>query len=153
MVNPRTKAKLEARIHERAAHAIEFELRDPRSGFITITKVELASDLTAGKIYYSVLGSAADRSKTAHMLAGAAGFLQRQISRVLDMRRMPRLSWVYDESIAEASRMQSVIEQALERDRAIAATGKPPEDDDAEWRREYEDFSGADPRKPPTESS
>jgi ribosome-binding factor A len=154
MVNPRAKARIEARIHERAAHCIEFEINDPRATFLTITRVELSDDLSHGKIFYSVLGTAADRSKAEHMLASAAGFIQRQVSRVLEMRRMPRLVWIYDESIAEAARMQGVIEQALERDKLIAQTGKAPEPDDPDWQREYEEFAGDDkpaPKPPPSE--
>jgi ribosome-binding factor A len=143
MVNPRVKARLEAKIVERAAHCIEFEISDPRATFITITRAELSSDLTHGKIFYSVLGTGSDRSKAEHMLKSAAGFIQRQVGRVLEMRRMPHLTWVYDESIAEAARMSDVIAQALERDKKIQAQGKAPEPDaDALWKDEYDASSG-----------
>ena len=97
MASPRTIERLQARILERAANALEFELSDPRGGFITVTRVQLAKDLSSGKIYYSVLGSEADRRKVAHMLESAAGFLQRAIGRGLQLRRIPHLTWVYDE--------------------------------------------------------
>ena len=130
MANPRTIERLQARILERAANALEFELRDPRAGFITVTRVQLAKDLSSGRIYYSVLGNEADRSKVAHMLESAAGFLQRAIGRGLQLRRIPHLMWVSDESIAEAARLDELIGKALERDRTIASTGHAPEDDD-----------------------
>lgn len=123
MVHPRTIARLEARILERAAHCLEFEIRDPRAGLITITRVELANDVSSGVIFYSVLGDRAERSKTAHMLESAAGFIQRQVARVLDVRRMPHLKWVYDESIAHAAHMDEAIQGALERDREIREEG------------------------------
>ncbi|MFN0243530.1 MAG: 30S ribosome-binding factor RbfA [Planctomycetota bacterium] len=119
MANPRTIARLAARIHERAAHCLQFEVADPRASFITITKVELSEDLSVGKIYYSVLGSAADKSKAEHMLKSAAGFIQRQVSGVLSMRRMPNLRWYYDESMERAADMDQLIRKARERDRAI----------------------------------
>jgi ribosome-binding factor A len=150
MANPRTIARLQARIQERAANALEFELKDPRGGFVTVTRVELSSDLSSGKIFYSVLGSAADKSKVAHMLESAAGFLQRQIARGLDLRRMPHLRWIYDESIEEAARLDDLIGKALERDRTIAATGKPPEDEsDEDWEEEYEGFAAEGDKPPP----
>ena len=77
MANPRTIARLEARIHERAAYCLQFEINDPRAGFITILRVELSSDVSVGKIFYSVLGDESDRSKAAHMLEGARGYIQR----------------------------------------------------------------------------
>lgn len=119
MANPRTIARLAARIHERAAHCLQFEVADPRASFITITKVELSDDLSVGKIYYSVLGSAADKSKAEHMLKSAAGFIQRQVSTVLAMRRMPNLRWYYDESMERAADMDQLIRKARARDREI----------------------------------
>ena len=130
MANPRTIAKLEARIHERAAHALEFEVRDPRNVLVTITRVELSNDLSHAKIFYSVLGSKSERSKAEHMLASAGGFIQRQVARVLETRKVPHLHWIYDESIEQAQELDSAIRKALERDRIIAQTGVPPADDE-----------------------
>ena len=124
MANPRTIARLESRIRERAAYCLEFEVKDPRASFITVTKVELAKDLSSGKIYYSVLGDAADRHKAEHMLASAAGFIQRQIARVLEVRRMPRLRWIYDASIEEGARLDKLIADARKRDREINPEGE-----------------------------
>lgn len=142
MTNPRTIAKLEARIHERAAYALEFEVRDPRMTLVTITKVELSPDLLYAKIFYSVLGGKAERSKAEHMLASAAGFIQRQVARVLETRKVPHITWHFDDSLEKAQHLDATIRKALERDKIIAETGKPPEDDDEdEWEEEYEEFA------------
>jgi ribosome-binding factor A len=119
MANPRTIARLEARIHERAAYCLQFEVSDPRASFITVTRVELSSDITSGKIFYSVLGTESDKSKADHMLKSAAGFIQRQVARVLDVRRMPHLRWVYDGSMEQASNMDKLIREAREHDRLV----------------------------------
>ncbi len=119
MTNSRAKARIEARIKERAAYCVEFELNDPRATFITITRVEVSSDLSTAHIFYSVYGTEADKTKTAHMLASAAGFVQRQIGRVLKTRRIPRVAWVYDDSIERAADMDRKIHAALEHDREI----------------------------------
>jgi ribosome-binding factor A len=150
-MNERTKARLEARILERAAHAIEFEVRDPRATFITLTRVELSPDLSIAKMYYSVLGGAGDRSKAQHMLESAGGYIQRQVARVLETRRVPRLVWHFDESLIRAQELDKAIRAALERDKVIAETGKPPEekDENGDWETEYEDFAGGEPPTPP----
>ena len=119
MADPRTVARLEARIKERLAHAIEFEVADPRTTFLTITKVELSRDLSSGRVFYSVLGDRGERSKAQHMLADAAGFLQRKVGRVLRTRHIPRLSWVYDDSIEKLAEMDELIRGALDKDREI----------------------------------
>jgi ribosome-binding factor A len=132
MANPRTIARLEARIQERAAHCLQFELKDPRSTFVTITRVELAPDLTRGKIYFSCLGSEADRHKTEKMIADAAGFIQRQVARVLETRTVPHLAWEYDESIARAAELDRLINEARSRDEAIRPGGLDQADEGAD---------------------
>ena len=139
MANPRTIARLQSRIQERAAYCLQFEVNDPRASFITITKVALSPDLTSGKIYYSVLGSESDKSQAEHMLRSAAGYIQRQVARVLDLRRVPHLKWMYDESVEHAADLAKLIQDArardreinptLDRDDAIAADPTAPRDD------------------------
>jgi ribosome-binding factor A len=146
MTNPRSKARVEARILERVAHCVEFELNDPRATFITITKVEASDDLSSAKVFYSVYGTEGDKSRTAHMLEDATGFVRKQVGRVLKTRRVPALRWIYDDSIERSAQMHETIQQALERDRAInpAAHGElaPPEPAPKphELEREYLDF-------------
>ena len=81
MANPRTIAKLQARILERAAYCVEFELNDPRVGMITLTRCELSSDLAHARIFFTVLGGSTDRRTTERALESAAGFVQRQVGR------------------------------------------------------------------------
>lgn len=119
MANPRTIARLEARIHERAAYCLQFEINDPRASFITVQKVELSTDVSSGKIFYSVLGDESDKSRAAHMLESARGYIQRQVARVLEMRRIPHLIWVYDDGVEKAAELDQLIRQARDRDRAI----------------------------------
>lgn len=147
MTNPRVKARIEARILERVAHCVEFELKDPRATFITITRVEVSDDLSSAKIFYSVYGTEGDKSRTAHMLEDASGFVRKQVARVLRLRRVPALRWIYDDSIERTAQMHRTIQEALEKDRAInpAAHGELPRpggeaEGDKELEREYLDF-------------
>jgi ribosome-binding factor A len=128
MANPRTIARLESRILERAAIVLQSEVADPRATFITVTRVKLSPDLSSGRIYYSVLGTEGDKSKAVHMLESAAGFLQRQIALSVQLRRMPHLKWIYDDSMERADDMSRLIKEARERDRTI----NPHVDDEAE---------------------
>jgi ribosome-binding factor A len=119
MANPRSKARLEARIHERVAYCLEFEVSDPRSAFVTVTRAELSSDLSIARIFYSVLGTEGDKSRVKHMLEDATGFVRGKVARVLRMRRIPRIVWTYDDSIERAAKVDAAIRDALARDRAI----------------------------------
>lgn len=119
MASPKTIARLESQIHRRAAHCLQHEMADPRLTFVTITKVELSTDIAVVKVFYSVLGDRAEHTKTQHLLEHARGFVQRKVASILRTRSAPVLRWVFDSSIEEAARMHDVIRAARERDREI----------------------------------
>ena len=128
MANPRTLARIEAQILRRAAHCLQFELNDPRAGFVTLTRVELTKDMSIAKMHYSVLGDEADLRRVEQMLEHASGYIQRQVASVLHLRRVPHLRWYYDDSVAEAARLDALIREARERDRSINPALKDDED-------------------------
>lgn len=121
MANPRTIARLASRIQQRVAYCLQFELNDPRADFVTVTQVELSSDLRNAKIFWSTIGGPGERSRTEHMLEHATGFVRRQLGRVLETRVIPELRWVYDESIERAVELDRLIREARTRDEAIRA--------------------------------
>ncbi|QDU84606.1 Ribosome-binding factor A [Planctomycetes bacterium Pla163] len=132
MTNPRTIARLESRILERAAHCVEFELADPRITLVTLTGCELTNDLASVRIKYSVMGSDADQRRTHRALEDAAGFVQRQVGRVLRTRRIPRITWIFDESVRLAAEMDAAIRAAIARDEAIKSGAIEDSDADAD---------------------
>ncbi len=119
MANPKTIAKLEAAIRRRIAYCLQFEVSDPRSGFVTITGVELSTDLSVAKVRWSVLDAERERARSEHMLESARGFVQRQMGRVINLRRLPRIQWIYDDSLAEAARLDQLIKDAQAKDARI----------------------------------
>ncbi len=148
MANSRTQARIEARIRERVAYCVEFELNDPRATFITITGAEITSDLSSAKVLYTVLGTAGERTRTQRMLEDATGFIRKQLGRVLRTRRIPRLTWIYDDSIEYQENMEETIQAALDRDRKVNPDAHPelaeaPDAEPAdveEVDQEYHDF-------------
>ena len=86
------------------------ELKDPRvSGtMISITRVETTPDLRFAKLYVSFLQE--DKAKDALKgLRSAAGFLRRELGRVLNLRYTPELQWEQDDSITYGARMLKLI--------------------------------------------
>lgn len=125
----RTSQRLAETIRHRAAHVILHELKDPRMGFVTITRVTLADDLKSCTIHWSVLGEASQRSKTAHALDSAKGFVQRRIGDGLRLRSTPLVEFEYDESVEGAIKMGALLKQ-LRTDRGEPAEGESPDSPD-----------------------
>lgn len=124
-------SRLAERIRQRVANCVLFELQDPRISFITITRVRLAKDLSVCTVFYSVFGTAAERSKTEHALRDARGFVQRVVAKVLHTRTTPHLDFEYDHSIEGGLRMGQLLDQLKEErgesdeDTGDPATGSP----------------------------
>jgi ribosome-binding factor A len=117
-------SKLAERIRERVAQIVLFELQDPRIAFTTITRVKLARDLSRCEVFYSVLGSEGDKSKTKHALDEARGFIQHTLGKVLRTRTVPHLVFQYDDSIDGSMRVDHLLKD-LDAERR--ARGELPE--------------------------
>ena len=133
MASERTIHRLEAQIQRRIAHCLQFELQDPRASFVTVVRVELNSDLSTAKVFYSVLGDDSDRAKTGGMLEHAKGFIRRQVSGVLRTRTTPELRFLPDDTAVESKRMDDLIAEARRKDDQIRgeAPGEQPGEGDA----------------------
>ena len=84
-------------------------LKDPRSGFVTITGVEVTSDLHLARVYYSVIGDEAARRDSAAGLKSSIPFLRSQLGKHLHMKYVPDLLFHYDTSIEYGNRIESLL--------------------------------------------
>jgi len=99
-------------IQRELANLIQFDVKDPRVGMVTITTVEVTKEFEKARIYFTVLGDDKTRESTAEGLARAAGFLRKELARRLKLRTTPGLQFVYDKSIAHAAKMSQLISSA-----------------------------------------
>lgn len=87
------------------------KLKDPRVGFVTVTGVEITSDLEHARVWVSVYGSERRRRDTLEALGRAAGLLQASINSQLRLRRTPHLTFAYDPSVERGLRMTQLIDE------------------------------------------
>lgn len=128
-------SRIEAQLKEKIAVVVLERLGDPRLGFITITGVRLTADKKLCRVFYTVLGTDAQVKLTTRALVDAAPNVQERIAPSLRMRSVPKLLFVFDESIEKESRMNAILDQiAEERDdapKAAPAESEPaPSDED-----------------------
>jgi ribosome-binding factor A len=91
------------------AEILETELRDPRIGFTTVTRVEVSADLGHARVLVSVLGSEEIREKSLEGLNSAAGYVRREITHRLRLRRVPEIAFVLDRGPEEGDRIETLI--------------------------------------------
>jgi ribosome-binding factor A len=122
---PSRKARLESLLHREIATCIQRELKDPRIGFITVTRVEMTADLHQVKAYYTVLGTPSERRQAGHALEQARGFIQRQYAPVVKTRLLPTLSFAYDEAENKRGNLDDLIRKARQSDSDGGARPEP----------------------------
>jgi ribosome-binding factor A len=105
------------------------QVHDPHIGFITLTRVKVSPDLQLARVFYTSLGDAAARQRTAQALERATPFIRRQIGHTLRLRRVPVLDFRFDESIANQDRIEQILQQ-LKQDEAAPNSDSPPADGD-----------------------
>lgn len=98
------------------AQLIQFEIKDPRVGMVTVSAVEVSKDLSVAKVFISTLGDEKELNDTVLVLDKAAGFLRHELGRRMTIRAVPELRFHVDTSIAQGRRLSDLIDQAVERD-------------------------------------
>ena len=98
MSSPRIE-RLEQQFRQEIATLIHQELKDPRLGFVTITRLELSKDLRHAKVLFSCLGGEADRIRSQEALQHSAGFLHSVLKRRFRLKVIPELRFRHDASI------------------------------------------------------
>ena len=86
------------------------DLKDPRVRFASISRVRCSPDLREAWLSVSAIGDDADRRNGVEALARAEGFLRGRLGRRLEnLRRIPRLHFELDESIAYGVRVSTLL--------------------------------------------
>lgn len=111
MPGPRMR-RINEVLREVVGAAVAGELNDPRIGFVTVTSVETSPDLRTAKVFVSVLGDEEEREETLAGLRSAHGLVQSRIAGETRMKRTPKLTFHYDDTIEKASRVSELLEQA-----------------------------------------
>lgn len=102
-------------IKKEVSEIIHRELKDPRIGFVTITKVEITRDLHRAKVYFSILGNNEDTRKTLEGLKSACNYIRRLIGRRLKLRYTPEILFCHDKSIEYSVYIDETIERIKEK--------------------------------------
>ncbi|WP_425060904.1 Ribosome-binding factor A [Sporomusa carbonis] len=101
--------KVQEFIKQEISQIILTELKDPRIGFVTVTRVEVTGDLRSAKIYISLMGSDEQKAATWAGLTHSLGYMRTEIGKRIRMRFTPELTLHLDESLEYSARIQELI--------------------------------------------
>lgn len=99
---------------EEISRIIQFELKDPRLGFVTVTAVRVTDDLKDAKVYCGILGERAAREETLGVLSSAAAFIRREVGQRCRLRFTPALTFHLDDTAERAVRIEGLLRDLKE---------------------------------------
>lgn len=95
--------------------AIIRELKDPRiSRLLSVVRVEVTNDLSYATCYVSAMEGLEATKESVKGLRSAAGFMRRELGRALELRHVPELRFIADDSIAHSARINTMLHNVLD---------------------------------------
>ena len=99
-------------IREEISVLLQRQVKDPRLGnFIAVTDVVTSANLKTARIYISHLGTETERKETLDTLTAASGFFRKELAKHLRLRRVPELSFHWDDSIERGAHIDELIDR------------------------------------------
>jgi ribosome-binding factor A len=117
------KDRLASEIVKETSKIILYELRDPRKGFVTVTRAKVSDDYRYAKIFVSIMGTPKEKKTVLGGLKHAQGFVQKELSRRIQMRSFPEIHFELDDSIEKAFKITNTLDQ-LARERKAREAGE-----------------------------
>lgn len=131
-MNPNRKNRVESLLKREIATILNQDVRDPRLGFVTITRCELNEDQQTVTAYYTALGTESQKRTTDRCLHRLRGFIQNRYAKAVTMRFLPQLRFAYDEQEVKRQYMDDLIRRARasdpHADEDVDHDSKPTED-------------------------
>jgi len=106
-------------IRQEISELLQRQVKDPRlDNFVAVTEVSTSPDLRHAKIFVSHIGSEKEKQETLSALAAASGFFRNELARHLKLRRIPELSFQWDDSIERGVHLLQLIDRvSTDKDR------------------------------------
>ncbi len=104
------KHRVSELLRQSIADIVVYRIKDPRVQGITITDIQMSADLKSARVYFSSL---ADGKAEMHLqgLTAAEGFIRRQLRLELDLKYIPALTFFYDTSFDNFSRINKILKE------------------------------------------
>jgi glucose-6-phosphate isomerase len=111
--------RVESLIKKNLMEIITYKLKDPNVGFVAINDVKVSSDLSYAKVFCSFLGSKNYNEAGIKALNNAKGYLRSELSKTLDTRKTPELSFIIDDSLDQGRKIEGILKRVIKEDKMI----------------------------------
>ena len=103
--------RINSNMQREISYIIANEVKNPNIKLVSITDVDVTSDLSFAKVYFTTLDN---KEETLKALKSAKGFIKKELGDRLELRHIPELEFIYDESIEYGRRIEEKIKEINE---------------------------------------
>ncbi|MDC0088913.1 30S ribosome-binding factor RbfA [Porticoccaceae bacterium] len=105
-------------VQQELAALIRSEVRDPRVGMVNLTEVQISRDLAYGKVFVNFVGDR-DQDQIDEGIAalnGASGYLRKLLASSIQLRIVPKLTFIFDETGRRGQHLSALIDLAISKE-------------------------------------
>jgi len=106
-------ARLNEQFKREISQILSHKVRDPRVGRVLVTEVRVTADLWLARVFVRPLDETENAEDTLKALGTAGPFIRRELGKVLRLRRIPELRFLYDKTLDSALRIEEVLKEVL----------------------------------------
>ncbi|MBF0196355.1 MAG: 30S ribosome-binding factor RbfA [Planctomycetes bacterium] len=126
----RRKERINEALRRMVSQKIVSEVKDPRVGFVTITRVEIYPDMSGADVWVTMLDEdELVKEECLRALNRMRGFFQKDIGNMLKTRLTPRLHFKYDIGVQKSVELDQLIQKARSGDIDHSENAQNPEED------------------------
>lgn len=108
--------RLDSILTKEISRILQFELKNPKLGFVTVTDVQCTRDMSQAKVYVSFLGQQERNDAGMKILNQSKGFIRSTIAKNVKMRKVPELIFVQDTSLEQGRKIEKIIQEINEKE-------------------------------------
>ncbi len=99
-------------LRQEISELLRCQIKDPRLGtFVTVTEVVTSPDLKHAKVFISCITNSEEKRETLSVLTAASGFFRKELAKNVRLRRIPELSFQWDDSIERGDHLLRLIDE------------------------------------------
>lgn len=108
------KERIENVIRKEISEIIQFKVKDPKIGFVTVSDVRVTNDYSYAKVYVSFLGKEERKEAGMNALNKSKGFIRSELSKILTTYKVPALIFEHDTTLEKGNRIEKILQTIKE---------------------------------------
>ena len=97
-------------IRKNIAEIIQFQVKDPHLGFVSVPEVRVSKDFSYATVYVSFFKDE-DIEPSLQVLNKAKGFIRSELASKMDTRRVPEIRFVLDDGYKKEERIAELLKK------------------------------------------